>query len=210
MNKTTKYILEHQDDLALRTGMEEAYRGVENAIADEIRKKRWDVRRRFGSDWKNRFKDGRLGQAKASPRLREVMTRSLTQTWTSQCYWNGPDAVLERIAFRLEEIETFLFWFVARKVTTTNKKLHADSLKAVLDKYEDLSFRLRKLSPRLPKAAAEKLGILADRERTIRSLAKSASALVAPPEKEPAVKATKSADEAEGRPCDAPDWEPNF
>ena len=210
MHFTTKFLLEHGDDLAVRAGMEAAYRGVENVIADDIREKRWGSRRLFETDWKRRFQDGRLKAAATRTWIPEVIVdRVHGEPVPSQCYWNGPVATLERIESRLRGIERFVFVFVARNMARTETKLRAAALKGILAEYEKISFEVRKVAPSMPKGMADRLASIAELERVIRSLAKKALEMVAPAPKA-AKEITKSADEAEGRPCDAPDWKVDF
>ena len=208
MNKTTKYILEHQDDLALRTGMEEAYRGAEPAVAKEIREKRLGAGRMFQTDWKRRLQDGRFKAVEAFPWFKETCAARVSWKWPSQVLWNGPDAALQHVRTEMARLELWLLGFTLTEIPEKHRRLRVAALEATLADLEAASLRLRKLAARASKNSAPEVALIGKAEERARVLAEEARAMVAAPHPEPEPEPEPKAPVWTPLPID--DWRPNF
>ena len=207
MNKTTKYILEHQDDLALRTGMEEAYRGAEPAVAKEIREKRLGAGRMFQTDWKRRLQDGRFKAVEAFPWFKETCAARVSWKWPSQVLWNGPDAALQHVRTEMARLELWLLGFTLTEIPEKHRRLRVAALEAALADLEAASVRLRKIAAHASKSNAKEVALIRGIEADARVLAQEALELIKAPAPEPMPEPEKHVrqlailDE---------DWRPNF
>ena len=208
MNQSTKYIMDHADDYVVHAGMVAAYSRTEQAIADEVRRKRVSSSRLLKTDWKRRFQDGRLDKGVATaPWFTEYYVPRIAEPRPHQVNWNGPAGMLYRLHNEMWNIEIWLLGFTVKEFPAEHKKLRAEALTAKLAELETMSVKLQKIAAHAPKSNAKEIALIRGIEADARVLAQEALELIKAPAPEPMPEPEKHVrqlailDE---------DWRPNF